>query len=73
VEIIVENNDGSIIAHINIRYVKICPPRKVSDEKKKQVEKDFNRCGRINRDKRKCLWHKNRSIFSVFYKLIDML
>lgn len=40
-EIIVENNDGSIIAHINIRYVKICPPRKVSDEKKEAGRERF--------------------------------
>ena len=35
VNIISENEDGSIFAHIPISYVKISPPRKMSDEQKK--------------------------------------
>ncbi|MEY8422051.1 hypothetical protein AALB52_04765 [Lachnospiraceae bacterium 38-14] len=35
VKIIVENTDGSIYAHIPINYVKISPPRQVSEEQKR--------------------------------------
>lgn len=32
VKIIAENDDGSIFAHIPVKYVKISPPRKMTDE-----------------------------------------
>ncbi len=34
VKIIAENKDGSIYAHLPIKYLKISPPRKVSEEQK---------------------------------------
>lgn len=41
VKIIAINEDGSVYAHIPINYVKISPPRKVSDEQKKIASKRF--------------------------------
>lgn len=41
VKIISENEDGSVFAHIPINYVKISPPRKVSEEQKKAASKRF--------------------------------
>lgn len=41
VKIISENEDGSIFDHIPINYVKISPPRKMSDEQKKAASKRF--------------------------------
>ena len=41
VKIIANNEDGSIYAHIPINYVKINPPRKVSDEQKKAAGERF--------------------------------
>lgn len=34
VKIIAENKDGSICAHLPVKYLKISPPRKVSEEQK---------------------------------------
>ena len=36
-KIIARNNDGSIFAHLPYSYIKINPPRKYSDETKKDV------------------------------------
>lgn len=41
VKVISENEDGSIFAHIPINYVKISPPRKVSEEQKEAASKRF--------------------------------
>lgn len=46
VKIIIENNDGSIFAHIPINYIKISPPRKVSDEQKEVASERFKRMWR---------------------------
>ena len=35
------NEDGSIFVHIPINYVKISPPRKVSEEQKEAASKRF--------------------------------
>ena len=40
-KIISENEDGSIFVHIPINYVKISPPRKVSEEQKEAANKRF--------------------------------
>ena len=32
VQIIAENKDGSILAHVPTKYVKISPPRQISEE-----------------------------------------
>lgn len=34
VRIIDENEDGSIVAHVPVKWVKVRPPRKVSEEQK---------------------------------------
>ena len=36
-EIVAENKDGSIVAHIPVSWIKISPLRKVSDEQKEQA------------------------------------
>lgn len=41
VKIIVENKDGSIFAHIPVKYVKISPPRQVSEEQREAASKRF--------------------------------
>lgn len=33
-KIVAENKDGSICAHVPVRWVKISPPKKVSDEQR---------------------------------------
>ena len=37
VEIVVENTDGSIVAHLPLSYIKISPPKKVSEEQKERM------------------------------------
>lgn len=34
VEIVAENEDGSICAHLPLKYIKITPPRQMSEEQK---------------------------------------
>ena len=36
-EIVVENKDGSIIVHIPTKWIKISPPRKLSEEQREQA------------------------------------
>lgn len=37
VEIVAENNDGSITAHLPLSYIKVSPPRQMSEEQKEQA------------------------------------
>lgn len=41
VKIIAKNEDGSIFAHIPINYIKISPPREVSDEQREKARQRF--------------------------------
>lgn len=41
VQIVAENEDGSIFAHVPVRYIKISPPRKVSEEQKEAASERF--------------------------------
>lgn len=41
VKIISENKDGSIFAHIPISYVKVSPPRKISEEQREAAAERF--------------------------------
>lgn len=43
VQIIEENEDGSMFAHVPVNYVKISPPRKISEEQKEAASKRFKR------------------------------
>lgn len=36
-----ENKDGSIVAYCPVRYVKVSPPRKVSDEQREAARERF--------------------------------
>ena len=37
VEIVVENEDGSIVAHLPLSFIKISPPKQVSEEQKERM------------------------------------
>lgn len=41
VRVIDENDDGSIFAEIPVKYVKVSPPRKMSEEQKEAASKRF--------------------------------
>lgn len=41
VKIVVENNDGSIFAHIPVKYIKINPPRQISEEQREAAGERF--------------------------------
>lgn len=43
VKLMAENNDGSAFFHIPINYIKISPPRKVSDEQRKAAGERFKK------------------------------
>ena len=43
VKLMAENKDGSALFHIPISYVKVSPPRKVSEEQKKAAGERFRR------------------------------
>lgn len=46
VKIIMENKDGSLFAHIPINYIKISPPRQVSDKQKEAASERFKQMWR---------------------------
>lgn len=46
VKILAENKDGSVFAHIPINYVKISPPRQVSEEQKEAASERFRQMWR---------------------------
>lgn len=43
VKIIAENNDGSVFAHVPVSYIKISPPKKVSDEQREAAGERFRK------------------------------
>lgn len=43
VKLMAENKDGSAFFHIPINYVKLSPPRKVSDEQRKAAGERFRK------------------------------
>ena len=42
-KLMAKNNDGSVFFHIPINYIKISPPRKVSDEQRKAAGERFKK------------------------------
>lgn len=42
-EILAENPDGVLLAHIPVEWVKIIPPRQLSDEQKKEIAERLSR------------------------------
>lgn len=42
-EIVAENKDGSIVAHIPVTWIKINPTRELSEEQKKEIRKRFEK------------------------------
>lgn len=51
VKLIKENKDGSAFFHIPINYVKVSPPRKVSDEQKKVARERLKRVWEEKKEK----------------------
>lgn len=43
VKIIKENEDGSLFAHVPVKYVKISPPKKISEEQKEAASERFKK------------------------------
>lgn len=43
VKIMAENEDGSLFAHVPVNYIKISPPRKVSEEQKEAASERFKK------------------------------
>lgn len=43
VEIVKENQDGSIFAHVPVKFIKVSPPRRVSEEQKAAAAERFKR------------------------------
>lgn len=41
VKIITENEDGSMFAHVPVNYVKISPPKKMSEEQREAASERF--------------------------------
>ena len=41
VKIITENKDGSLFAHVPVNYIKISPPKKMSEEQKEAASERF--------------------------------
>lgn len=46
VKIVVENKDGSLFAHVPVNYIKISPPRQVSEEQKEAASERFKQMWR---------------------------
>ena len=51
VKIMAENDDGSIFAHIPVRYIKISPPKKMSDEQKEAASERFKQMWRDKQER----------------------
>lgn len=43
VKVMAENNDGSAYFHIPVNYIKVSPPRQVSDEQREAAGERFRR------------------------------
>jgi hypothetical protein len=41
VEIVRENEDGTLLAHLPLKYIKISAPRQVTDEQKEKTRERF--------------------------------
>ena len=41
VEIVKENSDGTLLAHLPLRFIKISAPRQVTDEQKEKARERF--------------------------------
>lgn len=42
-EILAENKDGTLLAHIPVEWVKVIPPRQLSEEQRKEIAERFSR------------------------------
>ncbi|MBD5534590.1 MAG: hypothetical protein HDQ99_02805 [Lachnospiraceae bacterium] len=51
VKIMAENEDGSLFAHIPVRYIKLSPPKKMSDEQKEAASERFRQMWESKRER----------------------
>lgn len=51
VKIISANEDGSLFAHIPINYIKISPPKKISDEQREAASERFKKMWKDKQEK----------------------
>lgn len=51
VKIVAENDDGSVFAHIPVNYIKISPPKKMSDEQKEAASERFMQMWKNKRER----------------------
>lgn len=51
VEIIALNEDGSLFAHVPVRYIKIVPPKKMSEEQREAASERFKQMWRDKQEK----------------------
>ena len=52
VKIIIENKDGSLFAHIPVNYVKISPPKKMSEEQREAASERFKQMWKDKQEKK---------------------
>lgn len=52
VKIVTENEDGSMFAHVPVSYVKISPPRKISEEQKEAASERFRQMWKDKQNKK---------------------
>lgn len=53
VKIIVENEDGSLFAHVPVNYIKISRPKKMSDEQREAASERFKQMWKEKQEKEK--------------------
>lgn len=51
VKIMTENEDGSLFVHVPVNYIKISPPRKMSDEQKEAASERFKQVWKDKKEK----------------------
>lgn len=51
VKIMTENEDGSLFVHVPVNYIKISPPRKMSDEQKEAASERFKQMWKDKKEK----------------------
>lgn len=50
VKIMADNKDGSLFAHVPVNYIKISPPKKVSEEQKEAASERFRQMWKDKRE-----------------------
>ena len=56
-----ENVDGSVLYHVPVKYIKVSPPKKVSEEQKNQAAERFKK-----------MWEERRIVHDPEYDVGEM-